>query len=115
IYGAAEIPMATASPALFVLGGQQSGPVSALNQDNTVNTATNPAARGSVIQIFGTGEGFVVGAPPEGQASTGPLSTSTNPQVLLGPSGSNTFVPAANIAYSGIAPFEIGLWQINVT
>ncbi|HYA18922.1 MAG TPA: hypothetical protein VEF06_15725, partial [Bryobacteraceae bacterium] len=114
IYGGAEIPMALASPALFVLGGLQSGPVAALNQNNTLNTPANPATRGTVIQLFGTGEGYVVGAPPEGQVSTGPLATSTTPVILLGATGSKIQVPAANVQYSGIAPGEIGLWQINV-
>jgi uncharacterized protein (TIGR03437 family) len=115
IYGAAEIPMALASPALFVLGGLQSGPVAAENQDFSLNSPSNPAAIGTVIQLYGTGEGFVTGAPPEGQASTGALSTSVNPVVLLGPAGSKIQVPPANVQYSGIAPGEIGLWQINVT
>jgi uncharacterized protein (TIGR03437 family) len=114
IYGAAEIPMALASPALFVLGGQQSGPVAALNQNNTLNSPSNPAAPGTVIQLFGTGEGFVTGAPPEGQASTGLLPTSVTPVILLGASGSKIEVPAGNVQYSGIAPDEVGLWQINV-
>lgn len=114
VYGAAEIPMASAAPALFVVGGQQSGPVAALNQDNTVNSATNPANRGDVIQLFGTGQGFVANAPPEGQASTGPLPTQTNPLVYIGPAGSIISVPPANVLYSGIAPTLIGVWQINV-
>jgi uncharacterized protein (TIGR03437 family) len=115
IYAAAEIPLASASPGLFVEGAQQSGPIAALNQDNTVNTATNPAARGTIIQIFGTGQGPVAGAPPDGQASTGLVPTSVLPQIILGPSGAGTQVPAANITYSGLAPGNVGLWQINFT
>jgi uncharacterized protein (TIGR03437 family) len=114
IYGAAEVPMATASPALFVYGGLQSGPLAALNQDNSFNSASNPAKHNTVMQLFGTGEGFVNGAPPEGQASTGQLPTSSTPVVYLGSPGSGVTVPAANVQYSGIAPYEIGLWQINV-
>jgi uncharacterized protein (TIGR03437 family) len=115
IYAAAEIPLASASPGLFVEGAQQSGPVAALNQDNTVNTATNPATRGSVIQVFATGQGPVAGAPADGQASTGQVPTSVLPQIILGSSGNGIEVPAANITYSGLAPQNVGLWQINFT
>jgi uncharacterized protein (TIGR03437 family) len=38
-----------------------SGPGSILNQDNSVNSATNPAAPGSVVQVFGTGGGVLTG------------------------------------------------------
>ena len=112
VYGGAEIPLSSASPALFVLGGAQSGPVAARNQDNSLNTASNPAPRGTVIQLFGTGQGPVPGAPPDGEASTGPLETTVRPQVILGSPG--VAVPAENIKYSGLAPGFVGLWQINV-
>ena len=85
--------------------------IAALNQDGTINSPSNPAVRGQVIQIFGTGQGLVANAPPDGQPSTGLLPTPVNPQILLGAS----FVPDANITYSGLAPSEIAVWQINFT
>jgi uncharacterized protein (TIGR03437 family) len=110
VYGGGELQLASASPGLFVIGGGQTGQVAALNQDGTVNSATNPVLRGQVIQLYGTGQGVVPGAPPDGQPGTGPLPTPTNPQILLGTS----FVPAANIQYSGLAPALVGVWQINL-
>ncbi len=112
IYGGAEVPLSSASPALFVLGGQQSGPVAALNTDNTVNTATNPVPRGTIIQLFGTGQGPVLNPPPDGESSPGPVETAVRPQVILGSPGVQ--VPVENIKYSGLAPNFVGLWQINV-
>lgn len=114
IYGAVEIPMAQAAPALFVIGGLQSGPVAALNQDNSINTATNAAPRGTVVQLFGTGQGFITGAPPEGQAAGGPLPTPVLPKILLGPTGSAVALDPSSILYSGLAPTLVGVWQINV-
>jgi uncharacterized protein (TIGR03437 family) len=114
IYGGAEVPMAPASPALFTNGGTGTGEVAALNQDNSVNSPTNPIARGQVIQLFGTGQGQVVNPPPDNMPSTGQVSTTATPQVLIGGSGS-TYIPASNILYSGLAPSLIGVWQINVT
>jgi uncharacterized protein (TIGR03437 family) len=43
------------SPALF---GNASGQASVINGDGTLNSATNPATRGSIISLFGTGEGI---------------------------------------------------------
>lgn len=48
-----------AAPALFA---NASGEASVVDQDGTLNSPTNPAARGSVIALFGTGEG-VTGLP----------------------------------------------------
>lgn len=65
--------------------------------------------RGQYITLFGTGQGFVANAPPDGQASTGPVPTAFNPQILLG----GAFIPSSNIQYSGLAPSLAGVWQIN--
>ena len=42
---------------MFTIGGAGLGQAAVLNQDNSVNSASNPAPRGSVIQIYATGEG----------------------------------------------------------
>lgn len=48
-----------AAPALFA---NSTGQASVVNQDGTLNSPTNPASRGSIITLFGTGEG-VTGLP----------------------------------------------------
>jgi uncharacterized protein (TIGR03437 family) len=112
IFGGAELALSSASPGLFAgAGGTGTGQVAALNQDNTVNSATNPLTRGQVIQLFATGQGPVPNAPPDGQAATGQVPTPLLPQIILG----GAYVPAANIAYSGLAPDLVGVWQINFT
>jgi len=110
IYGGAEISLSSASPGFFTTGGTGTGQVAAINQiDGTINSATNPVTRGDYIELFGTGQGFVANAPPDGQAATGPVPTALNPQILLG----GAYVPSANIQYSGLAPTLVGVWQIN--
>lgn len=109
VYGGAEVPLNSASPGLFTIGGTGSGQVAAQNQDGSLNSATNAQVRGGVMTLYGTGQGFVANAPPDGQATTGPLSTAVTPQILLG----DVYVPAANIQYSGLAPTLVGVWQIN--
>jgi uncharacterized protein (TIGR03437 family) len=51
------VPIAAVAPALFTINSSGVGRASVLNQDNSVNDPSNPAARGSVIQIYATGEG----------------------------------------------------------
>lgn len=109
IYGGAEIPLSSASPALFTSGGTGTGQVAAINVvDGSINSATNPVVRGQYISLYGTGQGFVANAPPDGQPPTGPVPTALNPQILLG----DQYVPAANIQYSGLSGYP-GVWQIN--
>jgi uncharacterized protein (TIGR03437 family) len=42
-----------------------------LNEDNSINGAANPAARGSTISIYATGEGQTAPAGVTGSVSTG--------------------------------------------
>ena len=110
IYGGAEVALNLSAPGLFTIGGTGTGQVAALNAvDGSINSATNPVVRGQYITMFGTGQGFVVNAPPDGQGATGPVPTTFLPQILLG----GVYVPPANIQYSGLAPTLAGVWQIN--
>ena len=115
IFGAAELALAPASPALFTDGSASTGQVAAINAvDGSVNSATNPVVRGQYIELFGTGQGFVPGGPADGQASTGLVPTPETPQVLIGSGSTAAFIPAANITYSGLAPSLVDVWQINI-
>jgi uncharacterized protein (TIGR03437 family) len=110
VLGDTTVGMTAALPGFFTQAGNGSGAAAALNQDNTVNSQANPAMQGSVIQLFGTGQGFIAGGPPDGSASSGQLQTPDLPALIMG----TNFVPAANILYSGLAPGEVGVWQVNV-
>lgn len=109
ILAAGNVPMTSVAPGLFTVASNGTGQIAALNQDNTINSPSNPAPRGTVIQVFGTGLGFVSGAPPDGDlpgaAVPGPV-----PEVIIG----TGLVPPQNIQYSGLAPSLAGVWQINV-
>jgi len=112
----ATVTVAAAAPGIFtvLMNGQGQGAV--LNQDNGRNgdpkvlVGVNPAARGSVIQIFATGAGDTTPALAAGEAApTGgnPLVlTKVQPTVTIG--GKN-----AKVQFSGMAPGFVGLWQIN--
>jgi uncharacterized protein (TIGR03437 family) len=56
---------------LFSLDGSGIGPAAALNQDGTLNSEANPAARGSIVVLYGTGIGPTNPTLPDG--GLGPL------------------------------------------
>jgi uncharacterized protein (TIGR03437 family) len=112
------------SPGFFTLSQDGKGQAAALNQDGvTVNGPSNPATRGSVISLFGTGQGQVspavadgAGAPASPLAATVAVPTSDaktcltqQPSVCV--AIGSTF---GNIQFSGLAPNYVGLWQLNV-
>src|SRR5262249_14871677 len=80
------IQMNTVSPGILELTG--SGNVrqaAVLNQNNSVNSATNPAKRGETISIYATGQGLTQGAPPDGDIpQNGLVNTPFTPRVFLG-------------------------------
>jgi uncharacterized protein (TIGR03437 family) len=49
--------LAPTVPALFTANGSGTGPAAAFNQDRSYNSPNNPAAKGSVVVLFMTGEG----------------------------------------------------------
>ncbi len=112
-YSGASIPLGdyliTASaPGLFTRGSTGQGAAAVLNQDNSINSIANPAVTGSVIQIFGTGEG--VTSPP---GVTGELTGSDTKRPVLPVSVSIGGIETA-IMYAGSAPDAVsGLFQIN--
>ncbi|MDQ6678373.1 MAG: hypothetical protein M3Z09_13895, partial [Acidobacteriota bacterium] len=54
---ALQLNVAESAPGIFALNASGSGPGAILNQNSTVNGASNPAAKGSTIVIYATGEG----------------------------------------------------------
>ena len=109
ILGDTTVQMNTAIPGLFSDTGNGIGTVAAINQDNTINSPTNPAIAGQVITLFGTGQGFISGAPVDGYPATA-AQTSSLPFVFIG----GEQVDPSAIQYSGLAPGLVGVWQINV-
>lgn len=115
--------VAAASPGLFSADASGKGLGKILNQDGTANSATNPAAKGSTIQIFGTGQGPVSPAVPDGAAapasppantiaaptSDGVACLSRQPSVCV--AVGTTF---GDVQFSGLAPGAVGVWQLTV-
>jgi uncharacterized protein (TIGR03437 family) len=99
------------SPGFFTATANGRGQISALNQDNTVNSINNPVARGQVIQLYGTGIGAVSNTPADGEPSpSSPLAEGQKPDVVI----NGRIVPGSDVLFSGLAPGFVGLWQLNV-
>jgi uncharacterized protein (TIGR03437 family) len=76
----------------------------------TIN-ASNPAKRGAVIQLYANGLGPVSNQPASGEPALGPPSlseTTSTPVVMIGGR-------QVDVAFSGLAPTAVSLYQINVT
>jgi uncharacterized protein (TIGR03437 family) len=105
----ATMPVAAAVPAIFSLAETGSGPGAIENQDYSINGASNPAASGTEIQIFGTGGGSVADAI-DGALAPGAGSLVTQP-VTATIGGVN-----AQVDYAGPAPGLVnGAIQVNLT
>jgi uncharacterized protein (TIGR03437 family) len=118
ILASASLPMNVAAPGIFTANFNGTGQVLALNEDNTINSATNAAARGSVIQLIATGQGVISGVPADGEAPQGQVPTPETPRVIMGSSyvddSTATGEPGNHIVYSGLAAGMAGVWQVNV-
>ena len=118
-----SILISATSPGLFTLSRDGKGQAAVLNQNGSLNGSTNAAARGSIITLFGTGQGQV--SPPVADGTPAPVSPLSN-TVAVPASDANTCLNSqpsmcvligtgvGAVQYSGLAPGNIGLWQINV-
>jgi trimeric autotransporter adhesin len=83
------VPVVAAAPGIFTIAGG-TGQAAANNQDGSVNSASNPAVRGTAVSLFATGQGSGAG------------------NVTLMIAGYN-----APLLFAGPAPGFPGLMQIN--
>ena len=65
------VPVAPAAPGLFTSNSSGAGQLAALNQDGTVNSATNAAAGGTTITLYATGEGVTNPSGVDGAIQSG--------------------------------------------
>jgi minor extracellular serine protease Vpr len=106
------LPLDPASPAFFEFTDSTNSQLTAVAQDLKYQliTSKNAAARGKVITLYANGLGPVDNTPVTGalSSSTKLGRTTTLPVVTIGGK-------TAPVAFSGLTPQTIGLYQINVT
>jgi len=90
-----QATLTSSGPGIFVLRPDPSQPGAVENQDASVNTSSSPAAAGSIVEIYATGNG------PVDASGNAPVS------VFFGD------LPAAVLASLPLTQYP-GLWQINV-
>ncbi len=111
VSAAQPVKVAAVSPGIFSLNQQGTGAGAILHAENfQLVSESAPARPGEFLIIFGTGLGAVQPTVASGQPAPGnaPLATTVStPVVNIGG------IPAA-VAFSGLAPGFVGLYQVNV-
>jgi len=99
-FGSSEAPVEVreTAPAVFRLSESQAA---VTNQDGSLNAPNNPAARGQVVVLYGTGFGAV-------DAAQGALRRTVSAVTVR---GGGVDLP---VVYAGLTPGSIGLYQLNV-
>jgi endo-1,4-beta-xylanase len=102
------LPVVPASPALFTQDASGRGAGAILNSDFSLNTAGNPAERGGVVLLFGTGAGQTLPPSEEGQVTGTSLPRTARP-VAARMGGLES-----QVLYAGGAPGLVaGVFQVN--
>jgi uncharacterized protein (TIGR03437 family) len=103
------IPLDSAAPSIFTQSASGVGQGAIVNQDGSINSASNPASPGTAIQIYITGGGQTSPLSSTGTVAQMPANLALPINVTIG--GLN-----AQVLYAGNAPGEVeGVVQINVT
>ncbi|MGE5488952.1 MAG: hypothetical protein ACM3ZB_14145 [bacterium] len=98
--------VAATAPGIFTYAGG-AGQAAALNEDGSLNSAQNPAAPGSIIVFWATGEGLRTPDAVEGELAEPPYGKPVLPvTVTIGGR-------QAEILYAGASPGFAGLMQVN--
>jgi uncharacterized protein (TIGR03437 family) len=103
------VPVTPTSPGIFTLSLQGTGQGAIVNQDGTVNGPDNPAARGDVVSIYGTGEGQTIPPGIDGIVVTATDLREPQQTVTASIGGQST-----EVLYAGSAGGEVaGVLQVN--
>jgi uncharacterized protein (TIGR03437 family) len=105
---ASTVNLGEAVPAIFTSNSSGSGSAVVINQDGSINSASNPAPKGTVVVFYETGEGQTNPGGVDGKPNGLPLPMPVqNVVVGMGDKG-------AEILYAGGAPsFVAGVMQVN--
>ncbi len=105
------LPVTPVAPSIFSVNYTGAGQGAILNEDGeTVNSSALPAAKGSVIAIYATGEGQTLPDGMDGELANGATPPKPSRQVQVWINGR-----PAEVLYAGGAPRQVaGLFQVNV-
>jgi uncharacterized protein (TIGR03437 family) len=104
---------ASTAPALFTANGSGTGPAAALNQDQSYNSPSNPARKGSTVVLYMTGEGQTAPQGVTGKVTTVSATPPLTPQPLLPVAVLIDGTPATVVFYGEAPGLVSGLMQLN--
>ncbi len=106
---AQAVQMQSAAPGAFTQNSTGLGPASVLNQDNSINGPSNPAAKGSIVTVYWTGGGQTSPPGVTGSVTGSVLKWLTQP--ISAKVGNQTAV----VSFDGSAPTLVdGVDQLNI-
>ena len=112
------VPVLASRPGIFSGDASGQGQGAIMNEDGTLNSRSNPARRGSVISIFGTGGGETAPGVVDGQLVDSTLPKTNLPVLVFFDIGLGEDGPPAKrgeVLYAGGASGSVaGLLQVNV-
>jgi uncharacterized protein (TIGR03437 family) len=107
------VNVAPASPGIFVVSAE--GAAAAVRGPTytalDLVTVANPAQRGEVVVVYGTGLGDTNPPPLDGEGAPFDVFSPTASPVTVEVGG----VPSPNVIFAGLTPGFTGLYQINFT
>jgi uncharacterized protein (TIGR03437 family) len=107
---ASTVPVGATQPGIFTADASGSGQAAAINQNGTLNSASNPAPVGSIVSFYGTGEGQTTPGGVDGKIAAGPSYPTPLQNTVITVNG----VPAV-VDYIGAAPTLVaGVLQFNI-
>jgi uncharacterized protein (TIGR03437 family) len=113
-----SVPVLATRPGIFSLDGSGQGQAAILNEDGSLNSAFNPAQRGSIISIFATGGGEADPGVVDGQIVSDILPRTRSRVSVFFDLGNNEHqveAKQAEVLYAGgVSGSVAGLLQVNV-
>jgi uncharacterized protein (TIGR03437 family) len=105
------VPVGAVLPGIFTADSSGHGQGAIVNQDGTINSPSNPAAAGSIVFLYGTGEGQTNPIGVDGEPGASPAPTPVaQPEMTATIGGLN-----ATVQYAGGVPGLVaGVLQVNV-
>ena len=108
--GPVVLTISGANPGVFTADSSGRGQAVVVNEDGSLNSAANPASRGSVIVLYATGEGQTNPGGVDGKLAIGVDLAKPLLPVQVRVNGT-----IADVQYAGSAPGLVaGLMQVNV-
>jgi uncharacterized protein (TIGR03437 family) len=108
-------PVLASRPGIFSLDSTGQGQGAILNEDGTVNSPSNPAGKGSIITIFGTGGGEGAPSVVDGEIVSGVVPRASLPVSVFFARGLYEEWAQGEVLYAGGSPGSVaGLLQVNV-